>query len=101
VLFIYFNGPFIKNVISLRTGEYSEMIIIYTQDKTYIHKDADSAKADLISAYGTKFGCEAYENVKKAREGTRYRKNGGPLVCVVGKKEADKISEKESMIGMI
>ena len=77
------------------------MIIIYTQDKTFIHEDADSAKTDLLSVYGTKIGYEAYEKVKEAREGTRYRKNGGPLVCVAGKKEVLKIFEKESQIGML
>jgi len=56
---------------------------------------------DLLSVYGTKLGYEAYENVKEARVGTRYRKNGGPLICVADKKEVSKIFEKESQIGML
>lgn len=77
------------------------MIIIYTQDKTYIHNDANSAKNNLLSVYGTKFGLEAYNTVKNAREGVSYRKNGGPLVCVTSKEEAEIIYEKELQIGML
>ena len=35
------------------------MIVIFTQDNTIISKDADSARADLISLYGEKLGAEA------------------------------------------
>ena len=45
-------------------------------------------------------GAEAYEKIKHAREGTRYRKNGGPLVCVVNKEKAAEIANRESLIGM-
>ena len=77
------------------------MIIIYTQDETYIRNDADSAKRVLYSVYEEKLGAEAYTAVKNARNGTTYRKNGGPLIRVVTKEEAVKIREKESSIGMI
>lgn len=77
------------------------MIIIYTQDETFIRKDADAAKGVLTSVYGEKLGAEAYTAVKNAREGASFRKNGGPLVRVVSKEEATEIREKEIAIGMM
>lgn len=77
------------------------MIVIYTQDETYIRNDADTAKAILTSVYGEKLGEEAYAAVKDAREGTSYRKYGGPLVRVVTKEQATEIHEKETVIGMM
>ena len=77
------------------------MIVIYTQDKTFIRKHADAAKDVLTSVYGEKLGAEAYSAVKDAREGTSYRKNGGPLVQVVTKKQAEEIQKKEAAIGMM
>ena len=77
------------------------MIVIYTQDGTYIRDDADAAKAILHSVYGEKLGEEAYAAVKDAPKGMSYRKNGGPLVCVVTKEQAAKICEKETAIGMM
>ena len=46
------------------------MIVIYTQDKTVIRKDADAAKEDLASLYGEKLGAEAYSVVENGRIGT-------------------------------
>ena len=77
------------------------MIIIYTQDETFIRKDADAAKGVLASVYGEKLGAEAYTAVKNAREGASYRKHGGPLIRVVSKEEATEIREKETAIGMM
>ena len=77
------------------------MIVIYTQEKTYLRKDADAAKAVLASVYGEKLGAEAYTAVKNAREGSSYRKNGGPLVRVMTKEQAAEIREKETAIGMM
>lgn len=77
------------------------MIVIYTQAGTYIRNDADAAKQILTSVYGEKLGEEAYAAVKNGREGTSYRKYGGPLVRVVTKEQADVIREKETAIGMI
>lgn len=77
------------------------MIVIYTQDETFIRTDADAAKDVLTSVYGEKLGAEAYSVVKDAREGTSYRKNGGPLVQVVAKEQASVIREKETAIGMM
>lgn len=77
------------------------MIVIYTQDKTFIHKDADSAKASIIGLYGEKLGFEAYSAVNKKRTGTMYRKHGGPLIKVVSCEEAERIRMKETAIGMI
>ena len=77
------------------------MIVIYTQEETFIRKDADAAKGVLTSVYGEKLGTEAYSTVKAAREGTSYRKNGGPLVRVVTKEQAAEICEKEKAIGMM
>lgn len=77
------------------------MIVIYTQDETFIRKDADTAKGVLMSIYGEKLGAEAYSVVKDGREGASYRKNGGPLVRVVTEEEAAKIHEKETAIGMM
>ena len=45
------------------------MIVIYTQDKTYIRNHADTAKNVLLSVCGEKLGTEAYDTVKNAREG--------------------------------
>ncbi len=59
------------------------MIVIYTQNETFIKNDAEEAKGILETVYGTKFGREAYEAVKDGRVGVIYRKNGGPLVQVV------------------
>lgn len=73
------------------------MIVIYTQDKTFIRNDADNAKNVLLSVYGD----EAYDTVKNAREGASYQKNGGPLVRVVSKEKAAEIREKETAIGMM
>lgn len=71
------------------------MIVIYTQDETYIRNDADTAKRILLSVYGEKLGQEAYDKVKNAREGTVYRAHGGPRVEVVSKDKAQWIRSKE------
>lgn len=77
------------------------MIVIYTQDETYIKKNADEAKSMLTSVYGEKLGVEAYEAVKNGRDGMSYRKNGGPLVRVVTREKAEEIRKKETSIGMM
>ena len=77
------------------------MIVIYTQDETFLREDADDAKSILSSVYGEKLGEEAYATVKDAPIGMSYRKNGGPLVCVVTKEQVAKIREKEEAIGMM
>ncbi len=77
------------------------MIVIYTQDETFIREDADAAKGILTSVYGERIGAEAYSAVKDAREGSTYRKNGGPLVQVVSKEQAATIRDKETAIGMM
>lgn len=41
------------------------MIVIYTQDGTYIRSDADSARDVLIAVYGEKIGAEAHAAVKR------------------------------------
>ena len=55
------------------------MIVIYTQDETFIRNDEDAAKNVLLTVYGEKLDGEAYTAVKNARTGTSYRRNGGPL----------------------
>ncbi len=77
------------------------MIVIYTQDKTYIRNDGATARSTLWDVYGEKLGEEAYRTVNKARVGTAFRKNGGPLVRVVSKKDATEIRVKEDAIGMM
>ena len=77
------------------------MIVIYTQDNTIIRENADTAQGDLISLYGEKLGAEAYAAVRNGRNGTAYRKYGGPLVKVVSKDDAEKIRRKENEIGMM
>ena len=77
------------------------MIVIYTQDTTYIRENADAAKEILCSVYGEKLGKEAYNAVNRARVGASYRKNGGPLVKVVDKEQAAIIRAKETVIGMM
>lgn len=77
------------------------MIVVYSQDRTYIAKDADSAKDILVLLYGSKLGREAYETVKGARVGVSYRKNGGPLVRVVTQETAMEVQRKESAVGLM
>ena len=77
------------------------MIVIYTQEKTYIRNDGAIARSTLRDVYGDKLGEEAYRTVNKAHVGTAFRKNGGPLVRVVSKEDAAKIREKEDAIGMM
>lgn len=77
------------------------MIVIYTQDETFIRENADAAKDVLCSVYGEKFGLEAYNAVNHARPGASYRKNGGPLVRGIDKEKAAVIKEKETAIGMM
>ena len=74
------------------------MIVIYTQDETYIRNDADAARGDLVNLYGEKLGAEAYVAVKNGRNGSAYRKYGGPLVRVVTKEEAEEIRIREQLI---
>ena len=77
------------------------MIVVYSQDRTYIAQDADSAKDILVLLYGFKLGREAYETVKGARVGVSYRKNGGPLVRVVSPEMATDIQRKETAVGLM
>ena len=77
------------------------MIVVYTQDGTYIRNDADAAKDVLASVYGEKLGTEAYTAVKDARSGASYRRHGGPLVRVVTEEQAEEIREKEAAAGMM
>ena len=77
------------------------MIVIYTQDKTLIHENADAAKQDIIDIYGNKLGMDAYKAVKAGRLGTSFRRYGGPLIRVVNSEKAAWIREKEKEAGMI
>lgn len=77
------------------------MIVVYTQDETFIRENADMAKGILETVYGEKLGREAYRTVDKAPAGTVYRKNGGPLVQVVTREKGAEIREKEIVIGMM
>lgn len=77
------------------------MIVIYTQEGTYIVQEGDEAKNQLRSIYGDKVGGEAYRVLDRAPEGSAYRKNGGPLAQVVNKKKAEEIREREIAIGMM
>lgn len=74
------------------------MIVIYTQDETFIRKDADAAKSILSSVYGEKLGAEAYMTIKNAREGTSFQKFGRSLIRVVTKEGATVIRQKEKAI---
>ncbi len=74
------------------------MIVIYKQDGTSIHQSAEDAKVELMKEYGEKLGKRAYDAVRNAPVGTRFREYGGPLVCVVDKEKADWIRKKESAI---
>lgn len=77
------------------------MVVIYTQDGTLIHRDADSAKKRFLRLYGRKFGIEAYNAVMGGRAGTSYRKYGGPLIRVVTAEEAGKTAVLERRAGML
>ena len=88
-------GKFIKYIKEIN------MLVIYSQDKTYIRDDLDSAKETIIGLYGSKLGLEAVENLKGAREGYSFRKNGGPLIKVVSNDFAREIEKKESELGLL
>ena len=77
------------------------MIVIYTQDATYIRDDADAAKSVLVSVYGEKLAEEAYAAMKDAWMGASYRKYGGPLIRIVTEMQAEEIREKETAIEMM
>lgn len=74
------------------------MIVIYTQDKTYIKNNADAALPILISVYGPKLGKEAYNTIRNARVGKVYRKHGGPRVEVVSEERGEWIRERSVII---
>lgn len=73
------------------------MVIVYTQDGTYVRPLYDS-KALLIEVYGNKLGEEAFI---AASSGKDYRKNGGPLVKPVSKADAELIISKERAAGLL
>lgn len=77
------------------------MIVVYTQEGTYIRNDADAAKDVLVSVYGEKLGTEAYTAVKDAQPGASYRRHGGPLVRVVSEEQAAGIQKKELSAGIM
>ena len=77
------------------------MIVIYTQDRTLIHENADAAKQDIINVYGDKLGMSAYKTVKYGPIGTAFRMYGGPLITAVSGEKAVWIREKEKEAGMI
>lgn len=73
------------------------MIVIYTQDATYIKPTADAALSILNSIYGPKLAQEAYNTIRNARVGTTYRKYGGPRIEVVSRERAEWIREKRKI----
>lgn len=77
------------------------MVVIFSQDRTWIHNNADDAKATLLQIYGSKLGMEAFNRIQHAPEGTSYRQSGGLLVQVVSKEKAAWIREKENALGMM
>lgn len=77
------------------------MIVIYTQEKTYIKEDINQAQSILIDVYGKKLGEEAYITLANAPIGASYRKHGGPLIKVVDAQEASFIRKKETEAGMM
>lgn len=77
------------------------MIVIYSQDKTYIEENIENAKNILVEIYGIKLGSEAYSKLVNASIGTSYRKNGGPLVEVIDKEKAEWIKKKETQLGLM
>jgi hypothetical protein len=78
--------------------EATPVIAIFSQDGTWVHNDAEEAKARLLEIYGEKLGQMAYDSVKRAPVGTAFRRNGGPLVQVVDKEKAAWIREKEAAL---
>ncbi len=74
------------------------MIAIFSQEGTWIHKDADDARARLIELYGSKLGLMAYERLRDAPLGSSFRENGGALVQVIDKEKASWFMEKEAII---
>ena len=75
------------------------MIVIYSQDETFIKDNTDAALPIFTNLYGPKLAKEAYDAVKNARVGTSYRKYGGPFVQVVSEERAEWIRENEQSIG--
>ena len=77
------------------------MIIVYTGDKTYIKKNADSAKDVIYEVYGEKIGQKAYETISDNLPGTVFRYAGGPRIDVVTEEQAEIIEAKEREIGAL
>ena len=77
------------------------MIVIYTQDETYIKDNADVALPILNSIYGEKLAQEAYNTIRNGRIGTIYRKYGGPRVEVVSEERGEWIREREREISRL
>ena len=61
------HGPagLIKYTVS-KGMEAGAVIVVYDQDGTWIHNNADEAKATLLEVYGEKFGQEAYKYLQYA-----------------------------------
>lgn len=74
------------------------MIVIYTQDRSYIFDGLDSAKETIISLYGEKLGTEAYYALKRSPTGAAYRRYGGPLITIVNSEKAEWIRNKEKSL---
>lgn len=77
------------------------MLVIYTQDATYIKSDVIDAYETMVEVYGEKLANEAYDKLKDAPVGFSFRKNGGPLIKLVSKQDAVVIRQKEQEIGML
>lgn len=77
------------------------MVVIYSQDKTYIRTSIRDAENEIVTLYGETIGSEAINALKNARDGFSWRKNGGPLIQVVNTDKAKWIAKKEAEIGML
>lgn len=77
------------------------MVAIFTGDATYIKSDIDEAFDTFVEVYGSKLADEAYNKLKNAPLGFSYRKNGGPLIKIISKEDANIIKDKERSLGRL
>lgn len=77
------------------------MVVIYAQEGTYLRSDMLDALDVLDEVYGPKLAQDAYNKLKDAPVGFSFRKNGGALVKIVSKQQAEEIRQKERAIGML
>lgn len=77
------------------------MVVIYTQDETFIRNTLKDAEDILLDVYGSKFTQEILKTMDDRKVGASFRAKGGLLVRIVSSEDAQAIRKKEIEIGMM